>query len=258
MRKLFGGLLVNRISKKYNLIFSIGEACSCTQALRQNKLQVYSFPFDWLFGSNYIDRCKILASNFERFIDKSDLEFSHEERSIKCNAYHNSYNDLTFNHDFDKNVEFDEMYETVKNKYNRRISRLLKLIDKSRRILVVYIEVPSSNHIQVSNEEILNGYKIIKNSFPLPEIDLLYIKNSNSETLVERLTNNATLICCDYKDKASEINYSVDFSKLSSTLSSYKLKVPLLYSLRVIFLRFFIALILNKKKRHELRKKLHV
>ena len=29
--------------EKYDLIFSIGEACSCTQALRMNKLQNYSY-----------------------------------------------------------------------------------------------------------------------------------------------------------------------------------------------------------------------
>ena len=57
--------------KKYDLIFSIGEACSCTSALRLAKLQFKSYPLDWLFGSDFIGRCKILASQFEHFIGKN-------------------------------------------------------------------------------------------------------------------------------------------------------------------------------------------
>lgn len=242
----------------YNLIFSIGEACSCTEMLRLNGLQINSYPFDWLFGSDYIGRCKILASYFERFIKKTDLEFSYEERSIKCNAYHNLYNDITFNHDFDKNVEFNIMYTEVKSKYERRIARLLKLIKKSKRILVVYIEIPSTVHTHVSDDEILKGYEIIKNSFPSSDIDLLYVKNTDTKTIIKRLNNHVTLACCDYKDKTSELDYCVDFSKLNNIMCNYKLKPALSYRLRRRFLRLFISLILSKKKRRELKEKLHV
>ena len=122
--------MVTKSSKKYDLIFSLGEACSCTQALRSCKLQCFSYPFDWLFGSNYIGRCKILSSKFERFIDKNSLKQSYEEKNINCIAYHNTYNNLTFNHDFDKNLQFNEAYLIVKERYKRRINRLLNLIKK--------------------------------------------------------------------------------------------------------------------------------
>lgn len=87
-------------AQKYDFVFSIGEACSCTQILRQQGLQKASYPFDWLFGSTFVKRCELLASEFKDFIRKEDLEFSYEERSIKCYAYHNKLNGITFNHDF--------------------------------------------------------------------------------------------------------------------------------------------------------------
>ena len=86
--------------QKFDLIFSLGEACSCTEVLRRNYLQIYSYPFDWLFGSNFIKRCDILASKFKNFIEKEDLKYSHEEQNINCIAYYNQSNDITFNHDF--------------------------------------------------------------------------------------------------------------------------------------------------------------
>ena len=51
--------------KKYDFVFSIGEACSCTQVLRQQGLQNASYPFDWLFGSTLVKRCEILANEFK-------------------------------------------------------------------------------------------------------------------------------------------------------------------------------------------------
>jgi hypothetical protein len=38
------------INKKYDLIFSIGAACLASSSIRRNKLQDFSYPFDWLAG----------------------------------------------------------------------------------------------------------------------------------------------------------------------------------------------------------------
>ena len=58
------------MKKKYDLIFSMGAACSCSSALRSAELQVASYPFDWLFGSDFCNRANIVVNDFERFLDK--------------------------------------------------------------------------------------------------------------------------------------------------------------------------------------------
>ena len=58
--------------KKYDLIFSIGEACSCTEMLRKCRLQFYSYPFDWLFGSTFLNRIKMLCDDMKTFINKEE------------------------------------------------------------------------------------------------------------------------------------------------------------------------------------------
>lgn len=98
--------------KVYDLIFSIGEACSCTQILRQVELQDFSYPLDWLFGASFTDRIKIVASKFENFFNKDDLIYAYTEEAVPFDAYKNTLNDMTFNHDFPKNVPL--IYPTMK------------------------------------------------------------------------------------------------------------------------------------------------
>lgn len=124
-----------------------------------------------------------MASEFKDFIRKEDLEFSYEERSIKCYAYHNKLNGITFNHDFLKTLEFDEAYPLVKEKYDRRIKRLLEKIRNSNSVLAVYLEAPTTNHSEISNQEILQGYSILKEKFG-DKINLLYIKNSENGAII--------------------------------------------------------------------------
>ena len=165
--------------RKFDLIFSLGEACSSSETLRRHLLQVESYPFDWLYGSDFIGRCRILVNDFENFIEKEDLEYAHEVRSIKCVAYHNKSNDITFNHDFLKELPLDESYEQVKQKYNRRIARLLKNIENSKDVLVVWLETPCTNHKVVANQEIIDGFNILKSKFIFsPNFDFSILKPS--------------------------------------------------------------------------------
>ncbi|MCM1297593.1 MAG: papain-like cysteine peptidase [Muribaculaceae bacterium] len=245
-------------NKKYDFVFGIGEACSCTQVLRACNLQLASYPFDWLFGSDFIGRCNILANGFDKFLEKDELEFSYEERNISCVAYRNKYNDITFNHDFNKDTPFDAMYNEVKNKYDRRIKRLLENINHANTVLIVYIEVPTNNHPRVLNDEIINGYNIIKSKYNNKNIDLIYIKNHSTKYETEKLTNNITIITKDYKNKDTNIDYEVDKKKLMPIFKQHKLT----NSFKIIFkkkmLKLFINLLPHKITRQKLRKKYHV
>ena len=228
--------------EKYDLIFSIGEACSCTQALRMNKLQNYSYPLDWCFGSDFTGRCKILASKFARFIDEKDLFNSYTESGINCYAYKNKYNDITFNHDFKCDLSFYDAYygkNGVKAKYERRIARLLNKIKNSEKILIVYMESPIQNHIKVPNNIIIEGYNLIKNSFDNVEIDFVYIMNDSLSDNISKeiLSPNISKYILNYKDTSSDFDYSVDFDKLKDIFTRYKLKLSLVQKLKQFFIK---------------------
>ena len=61
------------MKKQYDLIFGIGEACLCSQALRNDNLQVFSYPFDWVYGTLLHNRVEILTNRFKDFFNKEDL-----------------------------------------------------------------------------------------------------------------------------------------------------------------------------------------
>jgi hypothetical protein len=246
--------------KKYDLIFGIGQACSCTQALRDARLQEYSYPFDWLYGSDFLGRIKILTSKFNRFIDFEDLQFSHNDRAICKDAYYNKFNDITFNHDFPGNVPLQESYAAVKLKYDRRISRLLSQIESAKNILIAYIEIPMKNHVKVPSEQLLEGYKKLAQIFTNKQIDLLYFANEKEvDAKIENISANITKITVNYKSTdASLPDYAVDFSILKKFLEKYKLKIPASKKIKKIFLSIFVKCIPFKKIRRELKRKYHV
>ena len=240
--------------KKFDLIFSLGEACSCTQALREYNLQIYSYPFDWLSGSDFLLRCNILANGFKDFIKKEDLQYCCENRNIKCVAYKNKKNNLTFNHDFLKEMPFDNAYNYVKEKYKRRIKRLLNKINKSKAVLVVYMEIPTRNHQKTTNEEIIKGYSILQEAYK-NKINLLYIKNESQNYTVEFLENNkVTVISKDYKNYNSKQDYVADIGKLKDIFAEYKLNLPIFYIKIRKIIKYLLDFIPIKSKRHKLKK----
>lgn len=247
--------------QKYDLIFSIGEACSCTSALRGAKLQFASYPFDWLWGADFICRCKIMASRFSRFIDKKDLEDTYQTNLDKdnlCEIYHNKYNDLTFNHDFAAGRPLDETYPAVSEKYARRISRLLESIDKSQRILLVCIETPVKNHDIVDNKDLIRGRNMIAKAFPNTIVDLLYFSHSNNDAKKVNVSEHITRIYDDYKDKSAKLDYVVLEKILVKHLRNLKLNVPFSIKTKRALKRFIINIIPIAQIRHNLQRKYHV
>lgn len=166
--------------KFYDLILGLGEACACTDSLRRNNLQFFSYPLDWLYGSNFVDRIKIVESRFERFLEFDDLIYSHPVLSVR-DAYYNTFNDLTFNHDFPQNVPLKVSFPLIKEKYDRRINRLLNLMDKANSILFVNVENPAilrGENLKFGKEEILVPVlNRLKCAFPNSNCELLYLEH---------------------------------------------------------------------------------
>lgn len=214
--------------KVYDLIFSLGEACSCTAALRESKLQVFSYPFDWLYGCSFLDRIDLLTSDFKNFIDKEDLELI--EKRLKpspCDVYKNNRNGLIFNHDFPLDSSFDLSYTDVKSKYDRRIKRLLEHISQSKKVLVVFIKTPEEGNCIEAKTILIDGLKKLSEKFVNIEFDILTLTNDINMKLgyiqVDEFHQNITNLTLNYKslnklDHPSVVNMKM----LRKTLMSYK------------------------------------
>ncbi|MCQ2581728.1 MAG: papain-like cysteine peptidase [Alphaproteobacteria bacterium] len=249
------------MKNKYDFIFSLGAACSCTSALRAAKLQFASYPFDWLFGSDLEGRVKILTAKFERFLEKQDLSYTFSERSIYCDAYHNSYNDLTFNHDFAVGKDLDETFPAVSEKYSRRITRTLDNISKSKKTLVVFIEIPSVSKSKYNNTSLIKLWNKARGVFK--NIDLLYVSPDHNldhgEIITNTVNEHITWIKSNYKSLDSNVpDYAPDTKVLSDILRVYKLNLPFDFMIKNGLLRFAMRLIPFRNLRHKLKSKYHV
>ncbi|MGN0017442.1 MAG: DUF1796 family putative cysteine peptidase [Candidatus Gastranaerophilaceae bacterium] len=189
---------------KYDLILSIGEDCACSSYLRRCSLQNYSFPFDWLTKAPFENRIKLLLNNFDGFMDKKNLRKIPKNTSgpvdTKCDYYEDSLNDIYFYHDFRVSHDFDEEYQIVKEKFDRRINRLYGEIEKSNKILFVWWS--RDKHLDTNIIE--KAYDDLLLKFPNKNINILIIEYGSTEKNVE-LKNKHIL-----KMQYDNISYKLD------------------------------------------------
>ena len=203
---------------KYDLIVSIGAACSCTETLRAKNLQIYSYPFDWLAGSNFINRVKIINNNFENWFNIEDLKFKGTRKyPMPCDIYLNTRTNILFNHDFPIFSPLEILYGEVKEKYDRRINRFLYQISNSKNVLFVYLERPDLKE-DTSTEEIKEGYELLKNRFPSVDINILYLSNAREVDYKNRkiinISDNIVRIDFDYDGYDKKYPNVVNFEPL--------------------------------------------
>ncbi|MCR5260762.1 MAG: papain-like cysteine peptidase [Candidatus Gastranaerophilales bacterium] len=220
--------------KKYDLIFGLGEACSCSSTLRHADLQIRSYPFDWLFGSTFVGRVQILANNFENLIRFEDIVCTGNNGIPHhlCDIYTNKANGLGFNHDFlsgkDPAVEIIE----VQKKYQRRADRLIQAAENAKTILAVWIDSPGAIWQKKNDADFIEGYKILQNRFPNAKIDLLFIEWAPEIPYKNRkfrkLSENIFKYSFDYQfhHKTKQIaDFVVDEKLLFKVLKQYELNM---------------------------------
>ena len=203
----------------YDLYISLGDACSCSLALRGSKLQFYSYPLDWIFGADIVERAKYFGNCFDHFIDKEDLTPSFEVRSASCRAYYNNFNKITFNHDFKNDVPFDEMYEKVLEKYKRRAKRVIEQIKNSKKVLFVYIQSPDSKKT-LSEDTLKETYNLLQSYFPNVQTDILYLSCERdikiNKMKKNQISKNIRKLTLDYDMRNEQVPYAVNTKVLDS------------------------------------------
>ncbi len=184
--------------QQYDLIFSLGEACFCATFLKLTNLRKCSCPFDWMYGASFFERLKILDNKFENFLNIEDLEYIDKRlKPEPCNIYKNNKNNLVFNHDFKINTPLEQSFPQVKQKYDRRIKRLLKELNKKQNnVLIVYIKLPE-NDVEVLDEDLIIGIEKLNSTYN-SQIDLIYIEHDeqmvDEEYHYRKISKNITKI----------------------------------------------------------------
>ena len=199
------------LNDKYDLVFGIGAACSCSETLRKCNLQFKSYPLDWLYGADLKTRIDFIINGFQDFINKEDLVKGGErEHPLPCDIYANTRNKIVFNHDFALHQNLDDTYPGVKEKYDRRIKRLYDHIKKAQKILVVYIQTPAmQTKIWEIKRCVKENFQNLQLKFPGKDISFLYVAHKKYPFHFKRniqITKNSMLVVTNYrnKDKTTE------------------------------------------------------
>ncbi len=131
------------ISKKYDIIYSIGLSCSCATYMKEAKLRACSGPFDWLTNASFEQRFELMLNDFTGFLDKEYLEPMEKPSALppdKNNDYYkNTKTGLYFWHDFPADVSFEKAYPQIKEKYERRITRFYENIKSKNKVLLIWL-----------------------------------------------------------------------------------------------------------------------
>lgn len=188
--------------KEYNYIFSLGEACLCASGLRILGLRSFSGPFDWVFGATITERIDLIINDFNGFFEKEDLIFDSQRKDQKPNdIYYNKRTKITFNHDFPLDGSFDSSYLKIKDKYNRRTSRILSILKSKKPTLIVFMELPNNSINGINNDaELVELSNKLQNKFNNKNIDILYIKHDeqmkDGEVEVRQINENISIGSC--------------------------------------------------------------
>jgi len=190
------------VKRKYDLAISVGGACSTTEAMRAAGLQWTTLPLDWSGGPTFMEKAELINADFARWLTKSGL---HPLPAVKFSREIYMKDDVlgyTFNHDFSFGVPFDEDYERVKAKFDRRIRRMYDLIGSSKRILLVWIGVPISKDVPV--EDFVRAQELFRRKWPDKRFDVLYSEHVDGIAFDDRTDSEADGIRCvtfDYRKR---------------------------------------------------------
>lgn len=206
--------------RNYDLAFSLGFSCGCTQSLREAGLQFASYPFDWVGSPGLVASVRMLVGRFRNWLEKADLELYDVRRvPLFSHVYRNVRTGYGFPHDFPSDSEFDAAYATCRQRYDRRIGRLIGCLTPGRKVLAVYIERMIDPRL--ADSDIRLARRLLSAAFPDVSFDLLYFfqKDGCSQPQESDLGEGIRMVALDYKRyEAGEIVHEVDRSRITAYL----------------------------------------
>jgi len=197
---------------EYDLAFSLGQACACSLALRTADLQLASFPFDWLADGTLPSRVDLLIHRFDLWLEKEDFVYNGRNPINGLGMFRNKKTGLNHLHDF-ADGPIEASHAKVVEKYARREKRLFDLIEKSRRVLVVYINSARTGVNKAPKlEDLVDARANLSRAFPGTTFDILHFSLNKDIPFDERSVacpaDGVTEIQFDYYDENTDVRYA--------------------------------------------------
>ena len=159
----------------------------------------------------------------------------HRDNPEPCDIYKNTRTGIIFNHDFSLNGDFELNYPQVREKYDRRIANLFAKIKKSKRVLVVFMELKNSSSAILSDADICALMDKIMSKFAPVNIDLLYIRHDENmkdgEFTIRELSSNVKLAHCYNWKRDDPVNGVGNLENVRPILANVECKGDLIKSL---------------------------
>lgn len=187
--------------RKYDFIFSLGAACSCSQVLRLAGLQFASFPCDWLYGGAPTVRAQGLADGFRGWFEREKLVKHDVPWNLEHEPWRNVELGIVFKHDFDWNVPIESLLPDVREKYARRLARLDRLISAAKTVLVVWLNPPTLPPAEAG--ELATAREILRKRWPGVTFDVLSLvceRDRAFENRIDREVDGIRTLAWNYDD----------------------------------------------------------
>lgn len=152
------------------IIISIGQHCEVASQIYLRTLGTAFFPFDWINSMDFESICEFISNDFKTFLDIKNLELKTEKSSSNHLLIFDKKYNILFPHDFPMNQTISQSYETVINKYKRRIERFFKALKSDKHVYFV------RKHL--TKEQSVKFVKIIKKKYPKLKFTLVAVNNT--------------------------------------------------------------------------------
>lgn len=135
---------------QYEHVISLGWFCSVAEELERLGLRKSSYPFDWVLSD--LETVYDLVEGEGR--DFLEIDRLRQDGKIKNIYYHKDRKCLTFVHDINPYLNFEQEIEKTKKKYTRRLERLWRDIQQPSIFLRYIMDQEEYDSILQNRDEI--------------------------------------------------------------------------------------------------------
>lgn len=201
--------------KMSTVYISLGCACGVAYQLQKLKIRKYAFPFDWLRVNSLHDITNAIMNNFDEFLKVDETEISNKfsiinddfvENNSKSRVMINKYG-MKFYHDFDAD---NDNYESVYEKYQRRISRFIEIIKSSEKICFIRDEI---NMNKISIDQIEKFFNYVKKFNEYVKLIVILHNPKNKKSDILKYNNENVIIINDVKPFGDWTRPNIDLGK---------------------------------------------
>lgn len=172
--------------KNFKHFISLGYFCSVALNLDELGLREFSSPFDWVISDfDYV--LKAMENNFCDFMKFENLYQSRKHRE----RYYDALYKIWFYHDFNCKHSLASQYDSVYQKYQRRIARFKRVVCEPT-LFIRYIVDNKKLENGQTELDFINTHKDYINSIIKlynPNNEILFIGNANLQSNIVHIFN---------------------------------------------------------------------